>query len=312
METNVVAFSPHITDEKNSLNRIYLNLAISLLPALLFGFIAFGFNAVFVALVCVLSTMSYDVVYNLIKHKKFMITDYSTLYLGVMVAVSMPAGIPAWWPIIGCVVAEFVIKRCCGGIGKNYVSQGAIAKVLTMVAFPLASTKYLTAFKHIKTSGTLIYFVNNGITPKDGLIKSIFGLVPGGIGETAILFLILGGVYLCVVKVIDYKVPLIYLATVLLFSLMMFGSLGLYAFLSGGAVLCAFYMLTEFAVCPKSLLGKSVYAVGAGLLTVLIWKFAKNYSLGAYYATLIVGIIASAVKGYYRPKITGEIKNENN
>ncbi len=311
MESNVVSYAPHITKQKNGVNRLYLNFAISLLPALFFGIVVFGFNAIFITVICLLSTMGYDVVYNLIKRKKFLIEDYSTLYLAILVAVCTPAGVPAWWPILGCIIGEFVIKRCCGGIGRNYVSQGAIANVITFVAFPLASTKYVTAFKHLKTSVTTIYAVNAGVAPADGFVKVLFGLVPGGIGETAILFLVLGGVYLCVTKVIDYKVPLMYLASVLFFAIIAFGNLALYALLSGGAVLCAFYMLTDYAVCPKSILGKAVYAVGAGLVTVLIWKYATNFALGAYYATLIVGVIASAVKGYYRPKITGEIKNEN-
>lgn len=305
---NIVSFSPHIK-KPDSLRKIYLNLTISLLPALLFGFVIYGFNAILITFVCVATTMIYDIVYNLIKTKKFQITDWSTLYTSVLIAVTMPAGIPAWYPILGCLVAEFIIKRCCGGVGKNFVNQASVAKVITMVGFQTSFSSYLTVFKHVKTAEPLIATLHNGSIPEGGIMKTLFGLNVGGIGETAVLFLVIGGVYLCVLKTIDYKIPLMYLASLLLFSIIAFGlEMACYYFFAGGAVLCAIHMLTDFSVCPKSLLGKCAYSIGAGLLTVLIWKFAKNYSLGAYYATLIVGVVASAVKGIYRPKITGEMK----
>ena len=155
----------------------------------------------------------------------------------------------------------------------------------------------------------MIAILHNGGLPDGGIMKVIFGLTVGGVGEVAVLFLLIGGVYLCIVKIIDYKVPVIYLATVLVFSMIFFGiEKGFYCIFAGGAVLCAFFLLTDFAVCPKSLLEKCVYSVLAGVITVLMWKYAKNYAMGAYYATMIVTVVASATRGLYRPKITGEIK----
>lgn len=305
---NIVSFSPHIKGGE-SLKRIYLNLSIALAPALLFGFVIYGINAILITLLCAVSTMGYDIVYNLIKTKKFAITDWSTLFTALAISATMPAGVPCWYPIIGCVVAEFVIKRLSGGNGKYFVNPTAVATIVTLIGFSGALLCYTTPFKHIKTGESLIAILHNGTLPEGGIMKVLFGLTIGGIGEVAVLFLLVGGIYLCVVKVIDYKVPVIYLATVLIFSMLFFGvEKGFYCIFAGGAVLCAFFLLTDFAVCPKSLLEKCVYSIIAGIVTVLMWKYAKNYAMGAYYATMIVTVVASATRGLYRPKITGEIK----
>lgn len=304
---NIVSFSPHIKGAEN-INRIYITLSIAIAPAIVLGWVFYGFNAILITLLCAIATMEYDIVYNLIKTKKFAITDWSTLYTALLISATMPAGIPCWYPILGSLIAEFVIKRISGR-GKHFVSPVCVATIITLVGFSGALASYLTVFKHVKTSESLIVLLHNGEMPSGGFTKVLFGLTAGGIGEVSVLFLLIGGVGLCVMKEIDYKVPAIYLGTVLILSMIFFGfGKGFYYLFSGGAVLCGFFLLTDFAVCPKSLVEKCVYSVLAGLLTVLMWKFAKNYMLGAYYATMIAGVVACATRGLYRPKITGEIK----
>lgn len=304
---NIVSFSPHIKGAEK-IDRIYITLCIALAPAIVLGWVFYGFNAILITLMCALSTMSFDIVYNLIKTKKFKITDWSTLYTALLISATMPAGIPCWYPILGSVIAEFVIKRMSGR-GRYFVSPVCVATIITLVGFSASLVSYITVFKHVKTSESLIVLLHNGQTPTGGFTKVLFGLTTGGIGEVSVLFLLIGGIGLCVMKEIDYKVPAIYLGTVLILSMIFFGfGKGFYYLFSGGAVLCGFFLLTDFAICPKSMVEKCVYGVLAGVITVLMWKFAKNYMLGAYYATMIVGVIASATKGLYRPKITGEIK----
>lgn len=304
---NIVSFSPHIKGAEN-INRIYITLSIAIAPAIVLGWVFYGFNAILITLLCAIATMGYDIVYNLIKTKKLAITDWSTLYTALLISATMPAGIPCWYPILGSLIAEFVIKRISGR-GKHFVSPVCVATIITLIGFSGALASYLTVFKHVKTSESLIVLLHNGEMPSGGFTKVLFGLTAGGIGEVSVLFLLIGGVGLCVMKEIDYKVPAIYLGTVLILSMIFFGfGKGFYYLFSGGAVLCGFFLLTDFAVCPKSLVEKCVYSVLAGLLTVLMWKFAKNYMLGAYYATMIAGVVASATRGLYRPKITGEIK----
>lgn len=308
MENNKVSFSPHILDKSTSTKKMYIMMIMSIMPALIFGFIVFGIKAIIVGLVSILSVVVVEIVYNLVKLRKFAIKDYSCFFVGILFAVMLPPAVPFWCPIVAGVITEVLVKNCFGGAGKNIVSEASFAGVLTMLSCE-ATNCYLTAFKHVKTSNSLIVSVLNGEMNGISFPKTLFGLGTSGIGEGAIMFILLGGIFLCVIKTIDYKVPVIYLATVLIFSVMFVGaSNAVYCVCGGGTMLCAFYMLTDFAVCPKTAVGKVCYAFSAGVITVLLWKYASVYYLGAYYAVLICGVVASSVSGLYRPQITGEDK----
>ncbi|MGN1258963.1 MAG: RnfABCDGE type electron transport complex subunit D [Christensenellales bacterium] len=309
---NWVSYSPHIKQKNNSSKRLYLAMLISLIPAIVFGVIINGINSLFIYFVCVPLTTGLDILLNSIKNHKFTFNDFSSILVGVLIAMSMPAGIPVYYPILGCIVSVVFIKFCVGGVGKNFVSEVAVAKVLTFIVFANACSKYISISTKELTNETVLMGLLNGNLPEGGFLKTFLGIGTGGLGESAILCLLIGGIALCVLKVIDYKIPLVYLISVFLFSGIFMGfKFAPYYLLSGGAVFCAFYCLTDYASSPDTVLGRILYAFLTGFVTVLIWKFSKNYELGAYYATLIGGLVFGAVKGYYVPKFAGEKKHEN-
>lgn len=309
--SNWVSYSPHISKKGNS-NRLYLIQLLSLLPAVVFGVIINGLNSLFLYFICVPLTFGTDLLLNFLKYRRFTGIDYSSILVGLLFAMTLPAGTPVYYPIIACIVTEVFIKFLMGGVGKNFVSEVAFAKVLTYVIFANIATKYIAVTTHELTSQTVLSYIVNGNVPEGGIVKLLIGVGTSGVGECAILCLLVGGIVLCALKVIDYKVPLIYLVSVFLFGGIFFGfKLAPYLLLSGGVMLCAFYCLTDYASSPDTLLGRILYSVLTGLATVLIFKYSKNYELGAYYAVLLGGLVFSAVKGYYVPRFKGEKKNEN-
>ena len=305
---NYVSFSPHIKKNTTS-NKLYLIIAISLLPTLLAGIIFFGFRSVLILLVSMVGVIGSEIAFNFVKYKKFVFNDYSTVVVGLLIALTMPPNLPILCPLLGAMLSNILVKNCMGGVGKSIVSEVAFAKVITFVAFSVASSCYIEALGGEQTSITMLSRIISEEPVKEGIASLLLGSNVGAIGETAILFILAGGITLCVLKIIDYKVPLVYLVTVLFIGVLCFGVFDAFMLLcAGGAVLCAFYLLTDYSIVPKTLLGKTIYGVGAGLITVLYWKFGKTPDLGAFYAVLIVGLVANAIKGFYRPRIVGEKK----
>lgn len=305
---NYVSVGPHIKGDSNP-NKAYLLMAISLAPALLTGIIVFGIRCLLVALVCVASAVAAEIVYNYFKYRKFVFYDYSTILVGLLSALMMPAGISIFVPVFGIVLSNIFVKNCMGGRGSSIVNEAAFAKVLTFVAFSGASSSYIDAVNGGTTSTTALDIVLSGNAAEIPLVKLLFGGVTGAIGETAILLLLIAGIVLCILKVIDFKVPLMYLGSVLLLSMLVFGfTNAFYLICSGGVILSAFYLLTDYSTNPKTLVEKIVYSVGAALITVLYWRFGKSPNLGSLTAVLLIGILSSAFKGYYIPKCSREKK----
>ena len=304
---NFVSFSPHIKND-DKVNKAYIIIAISLVPAFLAGTIIFGFRSLLILLISLASVVGSEIVFNYCRYKKFVFNDYSTILTGLLIALMMPPKVPVLYPVLGAVLSNVLVKNCMGGVGRSIVNEATFAKVVTFTAFSNAFNCYKISGGE-QTSTTLLGSVLNGAGTEESVFGILLGKGVGSIGETAILFLLVGGIVLCVLKVVDYKIPVIYLTTILLMSMLCFGvkeSLVLMA--SGGAVLCAFYLLTDYSCMPKTLLGKLVYGLAAGVVTVLYWRFGKMPDLGAFYAVLIVGIVANAVKGFYRPKFIREKK----
>ena len=304
---NYVSFSPHIKNDITA-NKLYLMIVISLLPTFVAGTIFFGLRSILILLTSAIGVIGSEIVYNFVRYKKLVFNDYSTLVTAMLIALTMPPKLPILYPLLGAVISNILIKNCMGGAGKSIVNEVAFAKVVTFIAFANITSFYAGALGGAQ-SETLLTTIISGGKPGCGAIGLLVGNSVGAIGETAVLFLIAGGVFLCVLKVIDYKVPLVYLVTVLIFGVVCFGAKESFMLLcAGGVVLCGFYLLTDYSCVPKTLLGKLIYGITAGAITILYWKYGKNPDLGAFYAVLIVGIVANAIKGFYRPRIVGEKK----
>jgi electron transport complex protein RnfD len=311
MEKLIVSTSPHIC-AKTTTQSIMRDVIIALLPATVAGVILFGMKALITILVCVATTVLSEFVFNLLAKKEQTVTDLSAVVTGLILALSLPAKVNIFHCIVGAVFAIVVVKCLFGGIGCNFANPAATARVFLIIAFSAsiggATAPALGGVDLVATATPLevIKLGTNAELPS--LVNMFLGNRAGAIGETSALALILGGVYLIVRRVIKWQVPVIYIATVFLLSLIIKQDLtvALYQVLGGSLILAAFFMITDYSTTPINTLGKMVFAFGCGVITVLI-RFWGSYPEGVSFAILLMNILSPYIEKLCTSKPFGKV-----
>lgn len=282
-----VSSSPHIhLGERTS--SIMLDVIIALIPTTIYGIILFGLNAALVILVSVVSAMLSEFIWNKILKKENSLTDLSAVVTGLLLSLCLPPRLPVWMAALGSAIAIIIIKQMFGGLGQNFANPAATARIVLMVSFPAAMTSFYEPFGNIVSSATPL--VNeSAFTIKELL----FGIHGGCIGEVAILPLIIGGLYLMARRIISPIIPVSFIGTVFVFSWIL-GLNPLNAILSGSLILGAFFMATDYVTSPSFNLGKLIFGVGCGILTVVIRCFAALPE-GVSYAILIMNLLVGYI-----------------
>ncbi|MBE6814338.1 MAG: RnfABCDGE type electron transport complex subunit D [Ruminococcaceae bacterium] len=300
-----ISVSPHI-HSKNSTQRIMLDVLISLLPATIAGVVIFGLNALLVIAVCVAVCVLGEFVFNKITKKPLTISDLSAAVTGLLLALNLPANVPLWQAGVGSLFAIIIVKCIFGGIGRNVVNPAITGRVfmlvafasMTKAAFPLDSTAGATPLAEIANGNEVI------------LTDLLLGNIGGSIGETCKVALLIGGVYLLVRRVITWHIPVAFIGTTFIFTLAVHEfdfMLALSLVLSGGLLLGAFFMATDYVTSPTTPLGKIVFGVGAGLITVLIREWGI-YPEGVSFAILIMNILNPYIDMLTARKLFGGAK----
>lgn len=303
METKLhISVSPHIRSAVTT-QKIMLDVAISLLPAAIAGCIIFGLSALWVILVCVLSAVLSEYVFNAITKRTQTIFDLSAVVTGLLLALNLPANTPLWQGAVGSVFAIIVVKCIFGGIGCNLVNPAMTARVFMLVAFAnLATPAYpLDAV----SSATPLADLANGTTYS--LLDLFLGNIGGAIGETSALALLIGGIYLLARKVITWHIPVSIIGSVFVLSFLLDGFSFVNALswiLAGGLFIGAFFMATDYVTSPATAKGKLIYGVGIGFITVLI-RFYGNYPEGVSFAILMLNILNPYIEKASRRKLFG-------
>ncbi len=282
-----ISSSPHILTKRTTRN-IMLDVVIALLPATAAGIVWFGWSALFVILACVATSFLAEYCFNRIVHKKQSIDDCSAIVTGLLLALNLPANVPIWQAVIGSVFAIIVVKCLFGGLGRNIVNPAITARVFMLIAF---GSMAQAAFPVDSTAGaTPLVELASGKTPD--LMELFIGNHGGAIGETCVLALLVGGVYLLARQIISWHIPVAFIGTVFFFTWAVVGdaTLALAWCLSGGLFLGAIYMATDYVTAPETGWGKLIFGVGAGLITVLI-RFWGNYPEGVSFAILLMNIL---------------------
>ena len=304
--------SPHI-GTKRITTHIMLDVLIALLPALVAGFVIFGFRALLVVAVTVSFSVLSEFVLCLITKRKHTIGDLSAAVTGLLLGLNLPVTAPLWQCAVGSVFAIIVVKCLFGGIGQNFANPAITARVFLLISF--AGTIGGGAVPKISSNPDLV----SGATPlavfsKGGVLPSLkdmfLGLCGGAIGETCALALIIGFVYLVVRKVIYFETPLIYVATVFVLSLVAYNSftMALYQVLAGGLLIGAIFMITDYSTTPITRSGKMIFAVGCGLITFMI-RYFGSYPEGVSFAILIMNILSPYIEIWTRKHpFGGELK----
>ena len=287
-----VASSPHIRGNFRT-NRIMLDVVLSLLPALAVGVWMLGIRALVVTLISVSSAVVAEWLYSLVTKTRNTVVDGSAMVTGLLLAMTLPASVPYWQVVLGSFFAIIFVKCLCGGLGQNIFNPALAARAMLMVVFPMGLTRYV-GVDGVSAATPLHHMVMPAL-PEESVLDMFLGNCPGSIGEISALALLLGGAYLVYRKVISLRIPVAYLGTVAVLTLI-FGktdnhfSWMLYSLFSGGLMLGAIFMATDYATSPATPVGQVVYGIGCGILTV-IFRYFGLFPEGVTYAILIMNAL---------------------
>lgn len=276
------------------------DVIIALSPATVAGIVFFGWRALLVILTCVASAVLSEFVFNLIVKKKQTVTDLSAVVTGLLLGLSLPAKTGIWECILGSVFAIVVVKCLFGGIGCNFANPAVTARVMLIASFMSVGGGSHTVFQDVDLVGSatpLEILKGDNLTKLPKLLDMFIGNRMGAIGETCAIALILGFVYLVVRKIINWEVPVIFVGSVFILSLIIkldFNA-ALYEVLGGGLLIGAIFMATDYVTTPINRLGKMVFALGCGILTV-VFRFLSSLPEGVSYAILIMNILSPYIE----------------
>lgn len=313
----IVTSSPHIHSHATTRN-IMRDVLIALLPATVASIVLFGFKAALMICVCVVSAVMSEFFFNVITKKKQTVGDLSAVITGLLLALNLSTKVELWQCVIGSVFAIVVVKCMFGGLGKNFANPAISGRVFLIIAFGAVAGGAQTQFTEVVTSATSNELVT-GATPLyviehggelPSLLDMFIGNRGGAIGETCAAALLVGLVYLLVRKIISWHIPVIYVATVFVLSLIIKQDLtiALYEILGGGLLLGAIFMATDYVTSPSGRTGKMIFAFGCGLITVLI-RFWGSYPEGVSFAILFMNILSPYIEQIHVIKPLGGIKD---
>ena len=306
-----VASSPHIRGDFRS-SRLMLDVCIALLPALAVGTWVLGTRSLLVAAVSILSAMGAEWLYALLTKKRNTLPDCSAMVTGLLLAMTLPASIPLYQAALGSVFAIVVVKLMAGGLGQNVFNPALTARALMMVIWPVSMVRFNALGVDGVTAATPLHHMVMPALPEESLMDMFLGNIPGCIGEVSAAALILGGIYLVIRKVISPRIPVAYLGTVAVLTLI-FSKTGnpiawmLYSLTGGGVMLGAIFMATDYATSPVTAKGQILYGIGCGVLTVVLRYFGL-YPEGVTYAILLMNALTWALDRYTAPRRFGTAK----
>ncbi len=287
-----VASSPHIRGNFRT-NRIMLDVVIALLPALLAGILRFGFRGAMVALMSVASSLAFECLYNAVTKNRNTLVDGSAMVTGLLLAMTLPTTVPFWQILLGNFFAIVVVKALCGGLGQNIFNPALAGRALLMLVYPLGITRFYNVDG--VTAATPLHHMVMPALPEESILDMFLGRCPGSLGEISALALLLGGAYLVWRKVISIRIPVSYLGTLAVLSLIFAKTDSplqwmLYSLFSGGVMLGAIFMATDYATSPATPMGQVVYGMGCGALT-LFFRYNGLYPEGVTYAILTMNAL---------------------
>jgi electron transport complex protein RnfD len=330
--------SPHIKDA-DSIPRIMVTVVAALIPAGVGAVYFFGLRALWVIIAATITAVLTELIFQAILKRPISITDGSAVITGMLLAYNLPAEVPLWLPIVGSFVGVSIGKMVFGGLGYNPMNPALIGRAFVMASWPVRMTVFetiprggtlsgidaitnatpLNVFKHardvlINTSEHTTEQVTEATQAISQLYSShgdlFFGRVGGCLGETSVLLLLIGAVFLMYRRIIGWKIPFTYIGTVAVLSWVFGGTEGLFTgdpifhVLSGGLILGAFFMATDMVTTPVTFKGRLLFGTGCGILTVII-RLWGGYPEGVSYSILLMNLTTPLIDRYTKPKVFG-------
>ena len=291
----IVSSAPHIVTESDT-TRLMGSVLLALAPAWIASIYIFGFRALLLSVVCVAASVLFEYLYNALMHKKQTVGDLSAALTGLLIAFNVPSSFPIWQAIVGCLFAIVVVKQLFGGIGKNFSNPAITARIFLFISFSANMSTWpvtrLASTTDAVTGPTPLALYAEGSTDQiPGLLQLFLGFHGGSTGEVCALALLIGGIYLIARKVISPIIPCAFIGTVFVFALIATGSpyWALFHVLSGGVMLGAFFMATDYVTSPKLPLGQLIFGIGCGIITMSIRLFG-SYPEGVSFSILLMNL----------------------
>jgi len=307
----LVSSSPHIRSGEST-KRIMIDVVIALLPALVAGIYFFGLKALWLTMVSVGFAVATEVVMQKIMKKPVTINDFSAVVTGILLAFNVPVTLPWWMLAIGAIFAIALVKQCFGGVGYNFVNPALAARAMLFASWPVDMTSWVKPGIDAVTTATPMAILKG--TEATGVLPSVWnmfvGNIGGCIGETSALALLIGGLYLLYRKVISPRIPLTYIATVGVLTLLFSGfdlTIVPYHLFGGGLFLGAIFMATDYSSSPMTAKGQIIFALSCGLLTSVI-RFYGGYPEGVSYSILLMNIATPLIDRFTLPRKFGGVK----
>lgn len=297
----IVSTSPHIRSGVTT-RGIMLDVIIALIPAMITSIVVFGWQAALMLAVCVGGCIVSEWGYEKLVGRPITISDFSAVVTGVLLALNLPANLPIWQALLGCVIAIVVVKQLFGGLGFNFANPAITARIVLLICFSIPMTNWV--IDGVSTATPLGMMASGAELPS--MLNMLLGNHGGSMGETGTLALLAGGIYLIVRRVISWHTPVCFIGTVFLFTLLL-GENAVYHVLSGGLMIGAFFMATDYVTTPYTSWGRVIFGVGCGLITVLI-RVWGNYPEGVSFAILLMNILSPYITKATSPKPLGGAK----
>ena len=301
MSQLTVSLSPHVRSGATT-RRIMLDVCLALLPAVIFAVYWFGFGVLLTVLLSVTSAILSEFLMEKALRRPVTIDDGSAAVTGLLLALTLPAGTPWYVPVLGSVFAICIAKQVFGGLGDNFVNPALAGRAFLLASFPAAMTTYPLVADAV-TSATPL---SSEFAGNVDYLQAFIGRIGGCIGEVSTLALLIGAAYLLIRRVIDWRIPLSYLGTMALLTVIGGGNV-LDSVLLGGTVLGAFFMATDYVTSPVTSWGRVIYGVGIGIINYTIRRWGA-YPEGTTYAILLMNIAAPLIERFTRPRKYGEVK----
>lgn len=330
MSKLIVSSSPHI-HSKDSVNSIMMDVIIALLPAGIASVWLFGLNSLFLILTCVITAVASEFISRKIMHRKNTIGDLSAVVTGLLLAYNLPSSLPLWMAALGSFIAIVIVKQLFGGIGQNFVNPALIGRIVLTTSFSTAMTKWVAPFAYknadIVTGATPLTIMRSSVNAVSNatadavsnathaaqatdempsVVQLLIGQNAGSLGETCAIALIIGGLYLVIRRVISPIIPLCFIGTTALIMLIA-GYDPLLQVLSGGLLLGAIFMATDYTTSPVTFKGKFIFAIGCGVITSFIRIFG-SITEGVSFAIIIMNVVTPYIERLTAPKPFGFVK----
>jgi electron transport complex protein RnfD len=309
MNKLIIEPAPHIRSN-NSTAQIMGNVIIAAIPAMIASVIIFGMRAALLIITCVCACIFFEAIFRMVFKKSHTINDLSAVVTGVLLAFNLPVTLPLYMAVIGSFIAIVIVKQMFGGLGQNFANPAVVGRIILMLSFPAQMSHYVAPFFHKESTGNADAVSAATPLAVDGsqvpnILDLFFGVHGGSLGETCAFALLLGFIYLLIMRIIRPITPLVFIGTVALGTLIAGGD-PLVAILTGGLLLGAIFMATDYATNPMTPVGKMLFGFGCGLITVVIRQFG-GMPEGVAFSILTMNLVTPIIDKVSRPKPFGVV-----